>query len=148
VSKVLVLYYSSYGHIEQMAEAIAAGVREAGSSVDIKRVPETVPDDVAKNAGYKLNQVARVATIAELEAGSTPRKTHVARLGMTSFFRRDRGFESPSLQRGVCCEPHSGSPRPRRGERGNRPYGAQYEHMHCRVAYGDGTSHWRRGPNT
>jgi len=67
VSKVLVLYYSSYGHIEQMAEAIAAGVREAGSSVDIKRVPETVPDDVAKNAGYKLNQVARVATIAELE---------------------------------------------------------------------------------
>ena len=67
MSKVLVLYYSSYGHIEQMAEAIAAGVREAGSSVDIKRVPETVPDDVAKNAGYKLNQVARVATIAELE---------------------------------------------------------------------------------
>jgi len=67
VSKVLVLYYSSYGHIEQMAEAIAAGVREAGSSVDIKRVPETVPDDVAKNAGYKLDQVARVATIAELE---------------------------------------------------------------------------------
>lgn len=54
-------------HIEQMAEAIAAGAREAGASVDIKRVPETVPDDVAKNAGYKLDQVAPIATIPELE---------------------------------------------------------------------------------
>ena len=66
MSKVLVLYYSSYGHIEQMAEAIAAGAREAGASVDIKRVPETVPDGVAKNIGYKLDQLAPVATIAEL----------------------------------------------------------------------------------
>ena len=43
MSKVLVLYYSSYGHIETMAQAVAEGARSAGASVDIKRVPETVP---------------------------------------------------------------------------------------------------------
>ncbi|MFM6933536.1 MAG: NAD(P)H:quinone oxidoreductase [Novosphingobium sp.] len=67
MSKVLVLYYSSYGHIEQMAEAVAAGAREAGATVDIKRVPETVPDEIARGAHYKLDQAAPVATIAELE---------------------------------------------------------------------------------
>ena len=65
--KILVLYYSSYGHIEQMAHAIAEGARSAGAHVDIKRVPETVPDAVAKAAHYKLNQPAPVATIADLE---------------------------------------------------------------------------------
>ncbi|MEJ6011214.1 NAD(P)H:quinone oxidoreductase [Novosphingobium aquae] len=67
MSKVLVLYYSSYGHIEQMAEAVAAGAREAGAIVDIKRVPETVPEEIARGAHYKLDQAAPVATIAELE---------------------------------------------------------------------------------
>lgn len=67
MAKVLVLYYSAYGHIEQMAEAVAEGAREAGASVDIKRVPELVPDDVAKSSGYKLDQKAPIADIADLE---------------------------------------------------------------------------------
>jgi NAD(P)H dehydrogenase (quinone) len=67
MSKVLVLYYSTYGHIETMAHAIAEGAREAGASVDVKRVPETVPEDVARGAHFKLDQSAPVATIAELE---------------------------------------------------------------------------------
>lgn len=67
MTKVLVLYYSSYGHIEQMAEAIAEGARSTGAQVDIKRVPETVPMEVAKNAHFKLDQAAPVATVAELE---------------------------------------------------------------------------------
>ena len=65
--KVLVLYYSSYGHIEKMAEAVAEGARSAGAQVDIKRVPETVPEAIAKSAHFKLNQPAPVATVAELE---------------------------------------------------------------------------------
>ncbi|MBV9842379.1 MAG: NAD(P)H:quinone oxidoreductase [Sphingomonadaceae bacterium] len=64
--KILVLYYSSYGHIERMAEAIAEGAREAGAAVDIKRVPETAPEEVAKAHHFKLDQAAPVATIAEL----------------------------------------------------------------------------------
>lgn len=67
MTKVLVLYYSSYGHIEKMAEAIADGARSAGAQVDIKRVPETVPAEVAKNAHFKLDQPAAVATVADLE---------------------------------------------------------------------------------
>lgn len=67
MAKVLVLYYSSYGHIEKMAEAVAEGARSAGAHVDIKRVPETAPEDVARNAGFKLDQAAPVATVAELE---------------------------------------------------------------------------------
>lgn len=64
--KVLVLYHSAYGHIEQMAEAVAEGAREAGAQVDIKRVPETVPEEIAKAAHFKLDQKAPIATIAEL----------------------------------------------------------------------------------
>jgi NAD(P)H dehydrogenase (quinone) len=66
MAKVLVLYYSSYGHIETMAGAIAEGAKEAGVHVDIKRVPETVPTEVAKAARFKLEQAAPVATIDEL----------------------------------------------------------------------------------
>jgi NAD(P)H dehydrogenase (quinone) len=66
MSKVLVLYYSSYGHIERMAEAVAEGAREAGASVDIKRVPELVPEDVAAKSHFKLNQSAPIATVDEL----------------------------------------------------------------------------------
>ena len=64
--KVLVLYYSAYGHIEQMAEAVAEGARSAGATVDIKRVPELVPEEIAKNAHYKLDQKAPVAKIDDL----------------------------------------------------------------------------------
>lgn len=67
MAKVLVLYYSSYGHIETMANAIADGARTAGASVDIRRVPETVPENIAKAAHFKLDQAAPVATVAELE---------------------------------------------------------------------------------
>ena len=66
MAKVLVLYYSSYGHIERMAEEVAAGVRDAGSQVVIKRVPETVPQDMAKKSGFKLEQKAPVASVEEL----------------------------------------------------------------------------------
>jgi len=66
MAKVLVLYYSSYGHIETMAQAVADGAREAGATVDIRRVPETAPLEVAKAAHFKLDQAAPVATVAEL----------------------------------------------------------------------------------
>ncbi len=66
MSKVLVLYYSSYGHIETMAGAIAEGARSAGATVDIKRVPETAPAEVAKAAYFKLDQAAPIATIDQL----------------------------------------------------------------------------------
>jgi NAD(P)H dehydrogenase (quinone) len=64
--KVLVLYYSAYGHIEKMAEAVAEGAREAGAEVDIKRVPELVPPDVAKAAHFKLDQKAPIAKVEDL----------------------------------------------------------------------------------
>lgn len=67
MTKVLVLYYSSYGHIEAMAEAVAEGVREVpGAEVAVKRVPELVPDDVAKASGIKLDQSADIADPNEL----------------------------------------------------------------------------------
>ncbi|CAB3725721.1 NAD(P)H dehydrogenase (quinone) [Paraburkholderia sediminicola] len=66
MSKVLVLYYSSYGHVEALADAVAEGARSTGAMVDVKRVPETAPADVAKAAYFKLDQQAPVATVAEL----------------------------------------------------------------------------------
>ncbi|HET7411593.1 MAG TPA: NAD(P)H:quinone oxidoreductase type IV, partial [Pararhizobium sp.] len=62
MAKVLVLYYSSWGHMEQMAKAAAEGARGAGAEVTIKRVPELVPEEVAKAAHYKLDQDAPVLT--------------------------------------------------------------------------------------
>lgn len=66
MTKVLVLYYSAYGHIERMAQAVAEGARQAGAEAVVKRVPELVPDDVAKKSGYKLDQPAPVAKPEEL----------------------------------------------------------------------------------
>jgi NAD(P)H dehydrogenase (quinone) len=67
MAKILVLYYSAYGHIETMAGASAEGARSVpGTEVTIKRVPELVPEDVAKKSGIKLNQAAPVATVDEL----------------------------------------------------------------------------------
>lgn len=67
MTKLLVLYYSTYGHVETLAAAIAEGARSAeGVDVTIKRVPETMPPDVARKAGAKLDQAAPVATPAEL----------------------------------------------------------------------------------
>ncbi len=67
MAKVLVLYYSSWGHMEAMAKAAADGAREGGADVTIKRVPELVPLEVAKSAHYKLDQDAPVADPLELE---------------------------------------------------------------------------------
>ncbi len=67
MAKVLVLYYSSWGHMEQMANAAAEGARSAGAEVTVKRVPELVPEAVAKAAYYKLDQAAPVADPLELE---------------------------------------------------------------------------------
>ena len=67
MAKVLVLYYSTYGHIETMAGAIAEGARDRrGAQVDIKRVPETVPEEIARKGHFKLDQAAPVATVDDL----------------------------------------------------------------------------------
>lgn len=67
MAKVLVLYYSSYGHIETMAYAVAEGAKSAGAEVTVKRVPELVPEDVAKASHFKIDQKAEIATPAELD---------------------------------------------------------------------------------
>ncbi|MFO7713160.1 NAD(P)H:quinone oxidoreductase [Desulfosarcina sp.] len=67
MTKILVLYYSMYGHIETMATAVAEGARSvAGTDVIIKRVPELMPEEVARKAGAKLDQAAPIATVEEL----------------------------------------------------------------------------------
>lgn len=67
MTKVLVLYYSAYGHMETLAHAIAEGAREDGADADVKRVPETVSDEIAEKAGFKRNQKAPVAEIDDLK---------------------------------------------------------------------------------
>lgn len=67
MASILVLYYSMYGHVEAMAEAVAQGVQSIeGAEVIIKRVPELMPEDVARKAGAKLDQAAPIATADEL----------------------------------------------------------------------------------
>lgn len=66
MAKTLVLYYSSYGHVEQMAQAVAEGARQGGTEAVVKRVPETVPEAVARKSGFRLDQKAPVATVEEL----------------------------------------------------------------------------------
>ena len=67
-TRLLVLYYSSWGHVEAMAEAVAEGARSvAGVAVDVRRVPELVPDDVVRASGYKLDQAAPIAEPDDLE---------------------------------------------------------------------------------
>lgn len=66
MTKVLVLYYSSYGHVETMANAVADGAREGGAEVDVKRVPETAPEEVVKAAGFKTDSPHPVAEPDEL----------------------------------------------------------------------------------
>jgi len=68
MTKVLVLYYSSYGHAQEMAEAVARGAVDSGAEAYLRRVPETVPDEVARDAHFKLNQDAAIATVEELES--------------------------------------------------------------------------------
>ncbi|MCG5541473.1 MULTISPECIES: NAD(P)H:quinone oxidoreductase [unclassified Halorhodospira] len=66
MSRVLVLYYSTYGHVETLAHAVAEGARGTGAEVAVKRVPETMPEEVARQAGAKLDQEAPVASPEEL----------------------------------------------------------------------------------
>lgn len=67
MAKILVLYYSAYGHVERMAEAVAEGARSVeGAEVAVKRVPELMPEEAARKAGMKLNQKAPVASVEEL----------------------------------------------------------------------------------
>jgi NAD(P)H dehydrogenase (quinone) len=66
MAKVLVLYYSSYGHIERMAQAVAEGAGAAGAETAVKRVPETVPEELARKSGFKLEQKAPIANVDEL----------------------------------------------------------------------------------
>jgi NAD(P)H dehydrogenase (quinone) len=66
MTKVLVLYYSGDGHIDAMAKAVAEGAREAGADVAIKRVAELLPEEAARNSGFKLDQQAPIATVQEL----------------------------------------------------------------------------------
>jgi NAD(P)H dehydrogenase (quinone) len=66
MAKVLVLYYSSYGHIETMAYAVAEGARAAGATADVKRVPETVPEEIARASYFKLDQPAPIAKVEDL----------------------------------------------------------------------------------
>jgi NAD(P)H dehydrogenase (quinone) len=66
MARILVLYYSSYGHIETLAQAVAEGAASAGAEVAVKRVPEIVPEEVARKHGFKLEQSAAVALPAEL----------------------------------------------------------------------------------
>lgn len=66
MSKVLVLYHSTYGHIETMAQAVAEGARSTGATVNIKRVPELVPEEIARKSGYKLDQAAPIAQVKDL----------------------------------------------------------------------------------
>ncbi|MDB6008565.1 MAG: hypothetical protein JWL65_815 [Gammaproteobacteria bacterium] len=68
MAKVLVLYYSSYGHIEVMANAVAEGAREVGATVGIKRVPDLVPEEVARKSHFKIDQAAPIAKIDDLAA--------------------------------------------------------------------------------
>ena len=67
MARVLILYYSTYGHIETMAQAVAEGARSTGAQVDVRRVPETVPRDVAQASHFKLDQAAALASVGELE---------------------------------------------------------------------------------
>ncbi len=67
MARILVLYYSSYGHVEALAKAVAQGATDAGAQVDIRRVPETVPEEVARQSHFKLDQDAPLASVDELE---------------------------------------------------------------------------------
>lgn len=98
MTKVLVLYYSSYGHIETMAYAVAEGVRQVqGAEVEVKRVPETAPEDVAKSSGFKLDQRAPIATVEELAdydaiIFGVPTRYGVAASQMRAFLDRTGGL--------------------------------------------------------
>ena len=97
MTKVLVLYHSVYGHVETMAQAVAEGAREVGAEVDIKRVPETVPEEIARASHFKLDQAAPIAKIddlADYDAVIIGTGTRFGRMGsqMASFLDQGGGL--------------------------------------------------------
>ena len=97
MTKVLVLYHSVYGHVETMAQAVAEGAREVGAEVDIKRVPETVPEEIARASHFKLDQAAPIAKIddlADYDAIIIGTGTRFGRIGsqMASFLDQGGGL--------------------------------------------------------
>lgn len=97
MAKVLVLYYSTYGHIETMAQAVAEGARGEGADVTIRRVPETVAEDVARASHFKLDQAAAIATpeeLAEYDAIIVGTGTRFGRMSsqMAAFWDRTGGL--------------------------------------------------------
>lgn len=97
MARVLVLYHSAYGHIEKMAEAAAEGAREAGAHVDIMRVPELVPEEIARAAHFKLDQkapIAKVQDLAEYDAIIVGSGTRFGRMGsqMANFLDQAGGL--------------------------------------------------------
>lgn len=98
MTKVLVLYYSSYGHMEQMADAVAEGARSAGAEVDIRRVPETAPFEVAQAAGFKLDishpVIESIDKLADYDAIIVGSPTRFGRLSsqMASFLDQAGGL--------------------------------------------------------
>ena len=96
-AKILVLYYSSWGHMEAMANAAAEGVKSAGGHADVKRVPETMPADVQKAMHYKQDQKAPVATPDDLTnydgiIFATPTRFGMMSGQMKSFFDQTGGL--------------------------------------------------------
>ena len=97
MTKLLVLYYSSYGHIETMAEAVAEGARGAGAVVDVRRVPELVPEEVARSSHFKLDQKAPIAQpdqLVEYDAIIVGTGTRYGRMSsqMANFWDRTGGL--------------------------------------------------------
>ena len=142
MAKVLVLYYSSWGHIEQMAYAAAEGAREAGAEVVVKRVPELVPTEIAQAAHYKTDQKAPIATVEELPEYDaiiigTPTRYGTMTAQMKNFLDQTGGlwaqgkligkvgsvFTSTATQHGgqeaTILTTHAGAAAPRHG--GRRP---------------------------
>src|SRR6201985_1172161 len=108
MAKMLVLYSSAYGHIEAMANAVAEGVREAGAQVDIKRVPELVPEEGARKSHYKLDQpapVARIEDLANYDAVIVGGGTRCGRLNsqMANFLDQAGGLWARGALHGKVC---------------------------------------------
>ncbi len=115
MTKVLVLYYSSYGHVEALAHAEAEGARAAGATVDVKRVPEIVPEEIAKAAHFKLDQAAPIAKVEDLvnyDAIIVGAPTRFGRMpsAMGNFFEQAGGLWATGALHGKVGGP---SPRAR-----------------------------------
>ena len=98
MAKVLVLYYSSYGHMAKMADAVAEGARSAGAEVDVRRVPETAPKDVAEKAGFVVDhthpEIGGVDALANYDAIVIGAPTRFGRMPsqMTAFLDQAGGL--------------------------------------------------------